>query len=353
MEKMLLMLVLLMPGTVSAGWSVTFDNPNPCALKGSSVELSCSYNYTDGETVIKTAWYKGELKDGTWRRVELSDLPSYQNRSEYFGDQLHDCGLAIHDLQDSDSGHYYFRFDTETYGRRSKESVYLTVTDAELRASVYPESVRAGDTVTLKCGTYTSTSYQLPSTVWFKDGRPVAEPVFQAQAEDAGNYSCAVKGQESVLSDPVALDVQYPPLNVSVEVSYHGPLTEGSSVNLTCSSAANPAADSYTWYRVSTGSMLQVGSGQVLSLPSVDASHTGLYLCRAGNHLGGNNSTEVLLTVDETDINRVVLFVGIGVKVFIILLLPLVIIRAWRLRRNSAVDKEENGHDYENINLKS
>lgn len=74
----------------------------------------------------------------------------------------------------------------------------------ELSARVYPDRVRAGDTVTLEC----RTSCQLSNTVWFKDGRPVAKPVFQAQAEDSGNYLCAVEGQDSVLSDSVALDVQ-------------------------------------------------------------------------------------------------------------------------------------------------
>ncbi len=95
-----------------------------------------------------------------------------------------------------------------------------------------------------------------------------------------------------------------PPLNVTVEVSYLGHLTAGSSVNLTCNSAANPAADRYTWYRGNVSgfsSMLQVGSGQVLSIPSMEASHAGLYLCQARNRLGENNSPEVLLTVDKTD----------------------------------------------------
>ncbi|XP_070768006.1 B-cell receptor CD22-like [Enoplosus armatus] len=342
----LLVLLILKPGTVTS-WSVTFENPDPCALKGSSVEFRCSYHYKDGETVTKTAWYKGELRNGIWLRVELSDLPSYENRSEYLGDQQHDCSLAIHDVQDSDSGYYFFRFDTKTYGWRSRNSVYLSVT--ELSARVQPVKVRAGDNVTLEC----VTSCQLPNAVWFKDGRPVAKPEFQAQAEDSGNYLCAVEGQESVLSDPVALHVQYPPMNVSVEVSHPGNLTVDSSVNLTCSSAANPVADDYTWYRgtaSSSRSMLQVGSGQVLSLPSEEASHTGLlYLCQARNRLGESNSTGVLVTVDETDINRFILLVGIGVKVVIVLLLMLVIVCAWRQRRNSAVDKEENSHDYENM----
>ncbi|XP_078028066.1 B-cell receptor CD22-like [Epinephelus lanceolatus] len=294
MEKMIAVLVLLilMSGTTGVGWSVPFENPNTCALKGSSVKLGCSYTYPDSETVKSIAWFKGASKNGSWKRVALSELPSYQNRSEYIGDLQHNCSLAIHDLQINDTGHYYFKFDTELFGRRSKTSVHLTVT--ELSARVHPDPVRAGDKVTLEC----RTSCQLSNIVWFKDGSPVTKPEFEAKAEDAGNYVCAFEGQESVMSDPVSLDVQYPPMNVSVEMSYPANLTVGTSVDLTCRSAANPAADSYTWYRGTASSfrsMLYVGSGQVLSLPSVEVSYTGLYLCQARNTVGGNNSTEVLL----------------------------------------------------------
>ncbi|KAF3691634.1 B-cell receptor CD22 Sialic acid-binding Ig-like lectin 2 [Channa argus] len=272
MEKITAVVVLLIlkSGTVSAGWSVTFENPNICAIKGSSVDFRCTYNYTDGETVTKTAWYKGAFKDKIWTRVRLSDFPSYDNRTEYHGDLQHNCSLAIHELQVNDSGYYYFRFDTNKFGQRSKTSVYLSVTG--LSAEVHPEQVRAGDKVTLEC----ITQCQSPSIVWFKDGLPLAKPEFRAQAEDSGTYFCAVKGQESLHSDPVALDVQW----------------------------------------------------EVLSLQSLEASHTGLYLCQVRNSVGEDNATEVLLTVDRNDINRVILFVGIGLKVVIVVLLPLVVIWA-------------------------
>lgn len=52
------------------------------------------------------------------------------------------------------------------------------------------------------------TSCRLPGTVLFKDGQPVTKTMFQAQMEDAGDYVCAVIGQQSVLSCPVTLDVQ-------------------------------------------------------------------------------------------------------------------------------------------------
>lgn len=69
---------------------------------------------------------------------------------------------------------------------------------------MHPDSVRAGDNVTLEC----RTSCQLPSSlVWFRDGHPVTKPDFQAQTEDSGNYVCGAEGQESVQSDPVALQV--------------------------------------------------------------------------------------------------------------------------------------------------
>ncbi|KAI3361366.1 hypothetical protein L3Q82_013537 [Scortum barcoo] len=322
----LLVLLILKRGTVSASWSVTFDDPNPCAVKGSSVEFRCSYDYPDGEIVRKTFWSKGQSESGQWTRVKLEDLPSHQNRSKYLGDLQHNCSLAIHDLQVNDTGHYYFWFDTQKYGRHSRENVYLSVTEPSAR--VYPGTVRVGDTVTLEC----TTSCQFASTVWFKDRRLIANPKFQAQVEDSGNYACAVKGQESVLSDPVALEVQYPPLNVSVEASSLGRLSVNSSVTLTCNSAANPAADNYTWYSSAVsgvGSMLQVGSGQVLYIPSMEAQHAGLYICQARNRLGDKNSTEVLLTVDETNVKRLILLVGIGAKVTIVLLLTLVIIWAW------------------------
>ncbi|XP_060907095.1 B-cell receptor CD22-like isoform X1 [Labrus mixtus] len=363
-----LVLSFLGAGTVGADRDVTFENPNPCAVEGSSVEFRCSYNYQDGQTVRKTEWYKGELKNGVWIRVKLSDLPSYRNRFEFIGDQQHDCSLALHDLQHIDTGYYYFRFDTDMFGWRSKTSVYLSVT--ELHARVYPDTVRAGDSVSLQC----NTSCHLSSTVWFKDGHPVSKPEFQVQAEDAGNYFCAVEGQESVQSEPVALYVQYPPLNVSVEVTYPDSQNESSSVNLTCSSSANPAAQNYTWFRRTaspssgSSSMFQVGSGQVMSLPSMHVNHTGLYLCQARNTVGETNSTEVLLTIsannhglfhlgvtrNHTEINKELwsslslsqVILLIGVKVVILVALTLVII--WAGRHIRIKNEEENDHDYEN-----
>nr|XP_043889269.1 B-cell receptor CD22-like isoform X2 [Solea senegalensis] len=293
----LLMLLIIKEGSGNSDRSVTFENPNPCALKGKSVEFRCSYSYREGETVRKTTWYRGKLNGTIWTRVALSDFPSYESRSEYLGDWQHNCSLAIHDLQVNDTGYYYFRFDTDTYGFRSKKSVYLSVT--ELNVRVCPERVRVGENVTLECKT---SCHQLSNTAWFKDGRPISKTMFRAQAEDSGNYVCAIRGRESEQSDSVALDVQYGPLNMSIEVSKLGHLSNSTSVNLTCRATANPAAINYTWYKTtgsSSSSMVHVGSGQVLSLTSV--VRPGLYLCQARNSVGENNLTQTVLIADHKD----------------------------------------------------
>uniref|UniRef100_A0A3P9PF61 Ig-like domain-containing protein n=1 Tax=Poecilia reticulata TaxID=8081 RepID=A0A3P9PF61_POERE len=291
--------VFLLAEKVSAAWLVTFENPDICALRGSSAEFRCSYNYPDEESVRQTAWDKGMIQNGVLERVRLSGLPSYYGRYEYQGDHAHNCSLVLRDLQENDTGYYFFWFDTDKFGRRSKKSVYLSVTGLE--ASVRPNRVRLGDSVTLDC----RTECQNTKIIWFRDGRPVAEPTFKAQITDTGNYSCAFEGIESSQSDPVALDVWYPPLNVSVEVNRSDPLLVGSSVTLTCRGSARPAAITYTWWHSSNGSnsSTEVGSGQVLSISSVELTHTGTYVCQAENRVGQSRSAELLLTVEETGRN--------------------------------------------------
>lgn len=90
------------------------------------------------------------------------------------------------------------------------------------------------------------------------------------------------------------------PMNVSVSVNPKQ-IVEGSSANLTCHSEANPAADSYTWYKrtdtVGSDSLAYVGSGQVLSLSSMESSDSGLYVCLARNSVGEANSTGLVLVM--------------------------------------------------------
>ncbi|KAJ4944135.1 hypothetical protein JOQ06_012680 [Pogonophryne albipinna] len=90
-------------------------------------------------------------------------------------------------------------------------------------------------------------------------------------------------------------DAPKPP---SVSVSPSAEIEEGSSVTLTCSSDANPAAN-YAWYKEDEDS--PKASGQIFTITDFRAEHSGSYSCGAQNKLGRSISTLTLSvgTVDE------------------------------------------------------
>lgn len=65
-------------------------------------------------------------------------------------------------------------------------------------------------------------------------------------------------------------------------------LFEGSSVTLTCSSDANPAAN-YAWYKQDENSPR--ASGENFTIDNIKQDHSGNYYCRAENRIGHKNST--------------------------------------------------------------
>ena len=97
-----------------------------------------------------------------------------------------------------------------------------------MRAVVQPSTVTEGEDVRLSCTLDCPSSP--PSVVWFRDDQPVtnlefrdaqpvtnlefrdAQPVtnleFQASIKDASSYYCAVRGQDTIRSAPVTLNVQ-------------------------------------------------------------------------------------------------------------------------------------------------
>lgn len=71
-------------------------------------------------------------------------------------------------------------------------------------------------------------------------------------------------------------------------------IVKGSSVNLTCRSDANPAAN-YTWYKEDEKSPKAVG--QTFAIANFSAEHTGAYQCEVQNRRGRHRSTVHLVIV--------------------------------------------------------
>jgi uncharacterized protein YodC (DUF2158 family) len=71
-------------------------------------------------------------------------------------------------------------------------------------------------------------------------------------------------------------------------VSPSGEIEEGSSVTLSCSSDANPAAN-YTWFKEHEVSVKE--SGRNYTITHITSEHEGNYYCQAHNAIGHHNST--------------------------------------------------------------
>ncbi|XP_042073361.1 B-cell receptor CD22, partial [Haplochromis burtoni] len=217
--------------------------------------------------------------------VDLRTDPDYTGRVEY---QFHekDCTLRITDLRESDSAEYKFRFMTNQYGGSYTGSpgVTLTVTDLQVKrrkSSAHTE---------LQCHSSCDV-IDPPSYVWYKNGQKIEEETSLrvSVGGDDSSYSCAVKGHEGYRSAAV-----YVPKLPSVSVSPSAEIVEGSSVTLTCSSDANPAA-SYTWYK--EDGQTPLSKEWWLSFSSIQPSDSGQYYCTAENDLGKRTSESIFIDV--------------------------------------------------------
>uniref|UniRef100_A0A8C4HF95 B-cell receptor CD22 n=1 Tax=Dicentrarchus labrax TaxID=13489 RepID=A0A8C4HF95_DICLA len=266
-------------------WGVTYTSTEICALKGSTVDISCTYIYPSrikgrNTKVEKKVWFTRASNN---LYVDIKTDPEYSGRVQYICGN-NDCTLRITDLRESDSAEYKFRFITNQPGGRyfGRHGITLSVTDLQVQVSrllVY-ESHNCAE---LKC----HSSCRLPDHlhyVWYKNGQKIQGDTsyfYSNNASCADSYSCAVEGHEKFPSPPL-----YAPRVPSVSVSPSGEIVEGSSVNLTCSSDANPEA-TYTWYKRNGHRYLELPSKEPQHVfRSIQSSDSGEYYCTAENELG-------------------------------------------------------------------
>uniref|UniRef100_A0A3Q2QU32 B-cell receptor CD22 n=1 Tax=Fundulus heteroclitus TaxID=8078 RepID=A0A3Q2QU32_FUNHE len=290
-------------------WEVIYTQTQICAVKGSTVDITCSYTYqtraySKQTEVLQTLWSKG----GVGSPVDLMSDPDYKGRVQYLCDPPV-CTLRITDLRESDSAQYKFTFSTNSGASYTElPGVTLSVTGNILLKHNYLielllkirnlSDIVEGSSVTLTCS---SDANPAASYTWYKDDitnspSDNSQLVFSSiQSSDSGRFICMAKNQLGwKWSRYQHLDVKYAPQPPSVSVSPSGEIVEGSSVTLTCSSDANPAA-SYTWYKEDEES--PTASGQNFTITDVRPEHSGRYSCEAQNNRGSQSSTVLLIVI--------------------------------------------------------
>uniref|UniRef100_A0A6Q2X2T7 B-cell receptor CD22 n=1 Tax=Esox lucius TaxID=8010 RepID=A0A6Q2X2T7_ESOLU len=225
-------------------WGVTYSTQSICVLKGSTVELSCTYKYPSGYNVTSTFWFTKEIS--TENYVNLSDDPDYRGHVTYHSDEENRHTLMITDLRETDSAEYKFRFITDQPGgkRIGQPGVTLSVTGLQVE-------VTGGKMKTLTCNTSCPLTGN-PTYIWYKNGQQIDESSSH-QYKDLvksyyrASYSCSVKGHEHLHSPTVCVlgqtcnRVTYTQRRICV--------LKGSSVDISCTYAGYNPVISSLWFR--------------------------------------------------------------------------------------------------------
>ncbi|XP_044047684.1 B-cell receptor CD22-like isoform X2 [Siniperca chuatsi] len=287
-------------------------SPSGEIMEGGSMSLTCS---SDANPAATYTWYK-------------------ENQTRL----IKDPQLVFTSIQSSDSGEYYCTAENEL-GRRTSEHIFINVRYAPKTSSVSVSpsgEIVEGSSVTLTCS---SDANPAAKYTWYKENQVLLQGphgsyhFISISSEDRGIYHCKSENQHGQLgSKSVFVDVQYAPKLLSVSVSPSGQIVEGSSVNLTCSSDANPAAN-YTWYKENEDS--PKASGQIFTITDFRPEHSGNYYCEAQNSRGSTDST-LHLTLLSGAWKSIAVGTTTAVVLAVILILVFILIRKKRASKQSA-----------------
>ncbi|XP_049901317.1 B-cell receptor CD22-like [Epinephelus moara] len=300
-----------------APWQISVSGPSGEIVEGRSVTLTCS---SDGDPPPTLTWYKEN------QTLHHGEEGIYHFISWHKEDQiLHRGQDGIYhftSIRSEDSGFYYCKSENQ-YGEMKSQRRFIDVQYAPKlpSVSVSPSAeIVEGSSVNLTCS---SDANPAANYTWYKKDHTIFQGLegnyyFKSiSSEDRGIYYCMSKNQYGQNRSSLSVDVQYAPKLPSVSVSPSAEIVEGSSVTLTCSSDANPAAN-YTWYKEDEDS--PKASGQIFTISNFTAEHSGNYYCEAQNTRGRHNSTSQLTVVADKS-TMIITIISLTLVVMLILLL--------------------------------
>ncbi|XP_042171360.1 sialoadhesin isoform X2 [Oncorhynchus tshawytscha] len=300
--------LLILPGVLCTDWLVTYQPKEICAVRGSSVVISCTFHYPDkldnkNLTVEKVMWSQGRKQffDGPFI-TESNNRTHTGTKFEYVGNKVHNCSLQIHQVEQRDSGEYAFRFETNNGNWTGKNATNVNVS----------------------------------TVMWFKNRTPLQEEsstlyLRDISFQDSGNYSCSPKHYNRPLSEVIRVNVEYGPRNTSISVWPSSEVLEGSDVTLTCSSNANPTLN-YTWFKIDGDSCLEMVYQAELQFNVILTGNSGKYFCVVSNKHGRQNST--ILSLKVKDHAKGVVAVTLTILIAVLAVVPMIVIVpmvAWHL----------------------
>ncbi|KAK0151774.1 Sialoadhesin [Merluccius polli] len=201
-------------------WTVTCTSSNVCSVRGSTVDISCTFKYPEKQhdlstTVLETLWFTKE--DRNQKPVDLLSDADYTGRVESSCGEIscigsscnRKCTLSIRDLRQSDSAVYNFRFKTNQPGGEHTAnpgvalSNYVVLhlchlfSDPDLQVKV---SLRDYQYIKLECDSMCANA----PIIWYINGQYYGQGrSIMVYFDSIYSYSCAVEGYERLHSPSV------------------------------------------------------------------------------------------------------------------------------------------------------
>uniref|UniRef100_A0A4W5L9C2 Ig-like domain-containing protein n=1 Tax=Hucho hucho TaxID=62062 RepID=A0A4W5L9C2_9TELE len=288
--------VVCVSGVLCADWTALMPQ-SIGALKGSCVRIPCSFTLgflksVDYNPCLKThscnaIWMRG----GTDKRNTVGSSPSGNLNQK-------DCTTILDNMPTGDT--YYLRLECGNCVKFNFGTpVQINIADTPPTPTLTPATVEVmeGTSVSLICSAAAPCPSLPPTLTWTprlgQSEKGLQENQDKTQVKTSSlTFTASYLHHEQNISCS-ALYKQQDGKNVlspeTMSVSPSGPVVEGISVTLTCSSNANPAVKTYTWYRVNGVQMTSIGHGEKHQT-QVYTDQRKFY-CEARNVHGTQNSS--------------------------------------------------------------
>ncbi|XP_033968674.1 B-cell receptor CD22-like isoform X2 [Trematomus bernacchii] len=248
--------------------------PKGPLLEGSSVSLLCKSRANPPVT------------NYTWYKVDEAEMEAGSS-------------LVLNNVKPSSSGDYYCVAENE-HGDQNSTLIRLDIQYPPTNTSVsYSATAKEGSLVNLTCNGNANPAVY----TWYKVNGGQVTDVGSGKrfsitvSEVDRHFYCKVSNRYGTQNSSITqIDVQYLPKNTSVSVDPSGPVQDGSSVTLTCTSIANPAAVNFTWFRAAGIEEKVMGSERDLTF-NVTKLSEDQYYCEALNVHGPGTSEHVSFDV--------------------------------------------------------
>ncbi|XDV15892.1 hypothetical protein PO909_015839, partial [Leuciscus waleckii] len=196
--KSLPLIVVIMTAGVDGlqDWGVNYSPSYVCALKGSTVTISCTLTYTQSYKLVEGFWIKPVVTDG--ESPNLCSKPEKKGRVQCLSENINTSSITLTAVTEADKHIYYCRITAWQRTWTVIPGARLDVTDLQVETQ---QRVKEGDSVTLTCKSSCSLPEQT-TFIWYRNTQRITDGTVNqlhlrsVNRSDEGNYSCGVTGHD-------------------------------------------------------------------------------------------------------------------------------------------------------------